>query len=232
MRPEKVTNAAASAIDWEFVAISAIATGAWLRVREALTVRPDAQLPNPLQFYGEKSGRGWQTATLGPYPRAWAKFLAKFRQWQGLPATASLHGSRANLEASAVRLLQGSPYAALRFHAFGRLGAATLWHLGPPMPVYMAWGGLARAGNGTWVRASQAGLGASAKAPTTLAHHRRLQYAQGNTGHAGDVMVPVLGHVRAAGASHCSRSSSRCRANDQKAPYGILSLSCGALAAQ
>ena len=122
-----MAGAAASALDWEFVAISAIAAGARLRVGEALTMRPDAQLPSRLRFYSEKSRHGWQTITLGLYLRAWAKFLAKFRGWQGLPATASLHDSRADPEASTARLLQGSPYAALRFHAFGRFGAATLW---------------------------------------------------------------------------------------------------------
>ena len=48
-----MTNAATSAIEWEFVAISATATGARLRVGEALTMRPDAQLPSRLQFYGK-----------------------------------------------------------------------------------------------------------------------------------------------------------------------------------
>ena len=70
-----MAGAATSALEWEFVTISAIATGARLRVGEALTMRLDAQLPRRLRFYGEKSTRGWQTTTLEPYLRAWAKFL-------------------------------------------------------------------------------------------------------------------------------------------------------------
>ena len=54
-----MAGAASSALDWEFVAISTIATGARLRVREALTILPDKWLPSRLQCYGKKSRRGW-----------------------------------------------------------------------------------------------------------------------------------------------------------------------------
>ena len=110
---------------------------------------------------------------------------------------------------STARLLQGSPYAALQFHAFGRFGAAMLWHLGPPMPAFMAWAGR----------------------PAAPASHRGPQHAQGDATHPGDVMVSVLGHVRAAGAHRYSQSYNRRGADDQKAPHGVLSLNYGALAA-
>ena len=51
-------------------------------------------------------------------------------------------------------------------------------------------------------------------------------------GHTGDVVVPILGHLRAARANRGARSSSCRGADDQKDPYGVLSLSCGALAAR
>ena len=53
-----MVGAASAALHWEFVAISTIATGARLRVGEALTILPDKRLPNRLQFYGKKSRRG------------------------------------------------------------------------------------------------------------------------------------------------------------------------------
>ena len=74
-----------SLLKWEFVAITAIATGVRLQVGEAITVVSDKGLPNKVPFYRGKSRRGWQPAALRPYPQAWAKFLGHFRDWNGLP---------------------------------------------------------------------------------------------------------------------------------------------------
>ena len=127
--------------DWELVAFAIIAAGARLRVGEAITAVPTLQRPGTLQFYGEKSRRGWQTSQLGPYPRAWAKVLAQLRQWQMRPSAVALHGSLADVEASMARLFSGTAFQVLRFHSCGRFGAATLFHAGCPIPVLMSWGG-------------------------------------------------------------------------------------------
>ena len=51
----------------------------------------------------------------GPGALQWgAPDIFAIREWNGLMTAASLHGSRADLEVSASRLLQGPPYTALR----------------------------------------------------------------------------------------------------------------------
>ena len=75
-----------------------------------------------------------------------------------------------------------------------------------------------------WVRASPTGVGASVTAPAAVAGHGGPQHTPRAARHAGDVVVPVLGHVTAAGSHSCYPRYELRGADNQKASFGIVSL--------
>ena len=96
-----------------------------------------------IQFFGAKSRRGVQNQELGPWGREWLRFLVKNRALKGFhPDKGAWHGSGEALGKTLVSLLErGGGKKTIRWHAFRRLGAAQLKHMGAPMPTIMLWGG-------------------------------------------------------------------------------------------
>ena len=80
---------------------------------------------------------------MGPWGREWLQFLIKLRALNGFhPDRGAWHGSGEALGKTLVRLLEkGGGKKTIRWHAFRRLGAAQLKHMGAPMPTIMLWGG-------------------------------------------------------------------------------------------
>ena len=90
-------------------------------------------------FWGKVQKGGGRQQELGLWRREWLQFLVKLRALKGFhPDRGVWHGSGEALDKTVVRLLeQGERKKTIRWHAFRRLGAAQLKHMGAPMQTIM-----------------------------------------------------------------------------------------------
>ena len=89
-------------------------------------------------------GGGGQNQELGPWGREWLQFLVKHRALKGFHLDrGAWHESGEALGKTLVSLLERGGWGGKKtiwWHAFRRLGAAQLKHMGAPMKTIMLWG--------------------------------------------------------------------------------------------
>ena len=138
----RVCEAARSPSDWEAVALACLSVGHCLRRSEA--GGPVGQGGKGIQFFGAKSTRGGAAAGAGALGAGMVTISCQAQGAQRLPPRqggVARVGRGARQDARLHAREGGGGKKRIRWHAFRRLGAAQLKHMGAPMPTIMLWGG-------------------------------------------------------------------------------------------
>ena len=113
--------------DWAVFAAAVLSFSSLTRVGEIASVRRSGLRGKAVAFWGLKRDSRWVSRDLGSFAGEWAHWLR--RQFPGRDVMVD---RAAVLEEGMARLLQGSPYAAYRWHSWRRAGAAFLRFRGLP----------------------------------------------------------------------------------------------------
>ena len=113
--------------DWAVFAAAVLSFSSLTRVGEIASVRRSGLRGKAVAFWGLKRDSRWVSRDLGSFAGELAHWLR--RQFPGRDVMVD---RAAVLEEGMARLLQGSPYAAYRWHSWRRAGAAFLRFRGLP----------------------------------------------------------------------------------------------------
>ena len=136
-----MAHQADSELDWCVVGLAVLSTLLGLRVGEVASISFHrlGVLGGTAEFYDPKVHRTWITRTVSGVAFKWLQFCAWIAQrcWN-LDKFQRL-ASRDKLQNVMATLLRGSKWKDLRWHAWRRLGPATMYKAGGKIPSIKAW---------------------------------------------------------------------------------------------
>ena len=130
-----MTEACQTPEGWAVFVAAVLSFSSLTRVGEIASVRRSGLRGKAVAFWGLKRDSRWVSRDLGGFAGEWAHWLR--RQFPGRDVMVD---RAAVLEEGMARLLQGSPYAAYRWHSWRRAGAAFLRFRGLPWRYLCWWG--------------------------------------------------------------------------------------------
>ena len=138
-----MAHQAVSELEWCVVGLTVLLTLLGLRVGEAASISFHrlGVLAGTAEFYDRKVHRAWITRTVSGVALKWLQFCAWIAQRCSNLDTFQRLVSEDKLQNVMATLLRGSKWKDLRWHAWRRLGPATMYKGGGKIPSIKAWFG-------------------------------------------------------------------------------------------